>query len=275
MKKLLSAFVLSILSIVLFNACTEDNDEKFGGDTQSGWVQFKDGNAIDLVYTQGAVYRIPVSLFSPVNTTGLEVGYSITNIVGTTAGILSFDPVITYEPNTNTGGEVVLEAIAPTLSSNIEFDVTLTSTSRSNVQLGLGLNEKPIKKRVRICATSIASSYTGSSTNTTNNATFSPWSPIITPVVGEPNKYQFDTCWGLGFVQFLSPTAPAGFNYPGFITINSDNTVTVQGINSTQFPNRYPGGSGTFNPCTKEIRYTLNQGLFTNPFQVAVVLTAN
>lgn len=272
MKKVI--ILLCFISIGFFNSCTtNDNSDKFGGDYESGWVQFVNGTAVNVLFAPNATYKIPIKLNAPVNTSGLSVNYTITDVVGTTNGVISFTPTITYAPNTNTGGEVVLNVIAESLTQNIEFDITLTATSRPNVQVGLGNNEKPIKKRVKICTSAIATNYVGSSTRV-GGSTYTPWSPIITPVAGEPNKYQFDTCWGLGFVQFLSPTAPAGFNYPGFVTINADNTVTVVGINSPTSPNRYPGGSGTFDPCTKEIRYTLNQGLFTNPFQVAVVLVA-
>ena len=69
--------------------------------------------------------------------------------------------------------------------------------------------------------------------------------------------------------------ALTNFLYPGIVTINSDNTVTVVGINEPAFPARYPGGTGTYDPCTKVIKYRLSQGLFTNPFQVDVTLTTN
>jgi hypothetical protein len=273
MKKIVILF--AFISVGLFNSCSDSSGDKFGGDYESGWVQFVNGTAANFVFAPGAVYKVPIQLNSPVNVSGLDVSYTITDVVGTSAGKISFTPKVTYASGTNMGGEVVLTVTAPTLAQSIEFDVTLTATSRSNVQVGLGNNEKPVKKRIKICSLGIASSYVGASTALlATPSTFTPWSPIITPVVGEPNKFNFNTCWGLGFVQSIA-NAPAGFNYPGVVTINANNTVTVVGINAATSPNRYPGGTGTFDPCTKVITYTLNQGLFSNPFQVRVVLTPN
>lgn len=273
MKKFI--FLFASIIVASSSSCSDDSrgSQKFVSDPESGWVQFFDGTTQGYVFDPSAVYTIPVKLVAPVNTSGLEVTFTITDVVGSTAGLFDYSPVVNFVPNSITGGEIVLNVIATELNQNIEFDLTLTGTSRSNVQIGLGDNEKPIVKRIKICSTNIASSYVGSSTRV-GGGTFTPWTPVLTPVVGEINKFQLVSCWGSGFVPFLTGNpATSTFTYPGFLTINADFSVTVVGINGPTTPNRYPGGSGTFDPCTKVINYRLNQGLFTNPFQVDVVLT--
>ncbi len=277
MKKLL--MIIALVSIGFFVACSDNSEggNKFGADPESGWVQFVDSNNAEFLYSPTAVYTIPVKLCAPVNVSGLDVTYTITDIVGSSAGVFDYNSIVRFNANSIANANVELKVIS-NLTQNIEFDVTLTATSRANVKVGLGVNEKPIVKRVKICTTNIATSYSGSSIvvgGTTPAYTWVP-GPVLTPVVGEVNKFQLPTCWGDAFVPSLTGNpAQAIFKYPGYLTVNADNTVTIVGINAPTSPNRYPGGTGTFDPCTKIIKYRLNQGLFSNPFQVDVVLTPN
>lgn len=277
MKKLL--MIIAFVSIGIFIACSDDSrgSDRFGGDPESGWVQFVDGNNANFLYSPTAVYKIPVKLNAPVNVSGLDVTYTITDVVGSSAGVIDYNNLVRFDTNSISNGNVELTVIS-NLTQNIEFDITLTATSRANVKVGLGVNEKPIVKRIKICTTSLAASYSGSSIRVGGTTPAYTWvpGPVLTPVVGEVNKFQLPTCWGDAFVPSLTGNpANAVFKYPGYLTVNADNTVTIVGINAPTSPNRYPGGTGTFDPCTKIIKYRLNQGLFTNPFQVDVVLTPN
>lgn len=276
-------YILLFVASSLFVACSNDDDAaRFASDPQSGWVQFQNGNDIQTTFGSLTQITIPVLLKAPVNTDGLEVTYTITDIAGSTAGVIATGTSVLFpEAATDNQNELqrnlVIDIVATTLTENVEFDVTLTATSRSNVQVGLG-TVKPIKKRIKICSPNAVTSYTGVSIALLAGATPAPsFVPVITPVPGVENSFEFNTAWGVDFIVHMTgnPATSGIRNYPAFVTINPDLSVTVVGINTPAAPNRYPGGSGTFNPCTKTINYTLNQGVFTNPFQVAVELTAN
>lgn len=287
-------YILLFVVTSLFVACNNDDEAaQFANDSQSGWVQFKQPpNAIEtaplapieLVYGSTTQITLPVILRAPQNTDGLEVTYTITDVVGSTAGVIATGSIVEF-PEGVAGGinqlnqltqNIVIDIVATTLTSNVEFDVTLTATSRGNVLVGH--DEYPITQRVKICSGNTATSYTGVSIALLAGATPAPaFVPVITPVPGVENSFEFNTAWGVDFIVHMTgnPATSGIRNYPAFVTINPDLSVTVVGINTPAAPNRYPGGSGTFNPCTKTINYTLNQGVFTNPFQVAVELTAN
>ena len=292
-------YILLFVAASLFVACSNDDEAaRFADDSQSGWVQFKQPSTptpiiegrpiapLEIIFGSTTQIKLPVVLRAPENTDGLEVTYTITDVVGSSAGVISTGSVVVF-PKAVAGGstqlnqltqDIVIDIVAPTLSSGVEFDVTLTATSRSNVKVGVETEQYPVTRRIKICSTNVPTSYTGVSTANLAGATPAPsFVPVITPVPGVANSYEFNTCWGVDFIVHMTgnPATSGIRNYPGIVTINPNFTVTVVGINTPAAPNRYPGGSGTFNPCTKQINYVLNQGVFTNPFTVSVALTAN
>lgn len=267
-----------VITAGIFVSCSED-DSRFENNPESGWVQFQNSTPSEVLFKEGGTISIPVILKAPVNESGLVVNYSISNISGSTEGALSYDSKVMFDEATNTAN-LVLTMVGASLSDAIEFDVTLVSTSKSTVSIGLVDevdNIKPIVKRVKICSNEFTTSYVGTSQATIDGApAFEGWNPTVSLVSGTTNSFQFDTLWGSGLVPLLSgDPSTSVFKYPGIVTINDDNTVTVVGINDPAFPNRYQGGTGTYNPCTKVITYRLSQGLFTNAFQVDVVLMPN
>jgi hypothetical protein len=271
MKKLL--YLSLVVTLGLFSSCSED-DSRFNNDRQSGWVQYLNGSAVNAMFKEGGKITIPVKLNSPVNTDGLEVSYEIVDVAGSTSSLLSHSGKLYFEKG-SVDSNIVLDLLGTSLSNSVEFDVKLSSTSRDNVLVGLMNGEtsvRPIVKRVKLCSNEISLSYTGVS-SLDGEPVLSGWSPTVTPVAGTTNQFQFNTLWGTNLVGAL---AGAGYNgqfiYPGIITINDDNTLTIVTTgNAAQFT----GGSGTYDPCTKTFSYTLNQGIFTNPFSIDVVLTAN
>ena len=95
----------------------------------------------------------------------------------------------------------------------------------------------------------------------------------LTPVPGTTNQYSIDSAWGPNFVATLTgnPTYQGQFLYAGTLTINSDFSVTIVGVPTSTWAT---GGTGTYDPCTNLISYTLTQTLFTgNAFTTSVVLT--
>jgi hypothetical protein len=279
MKRILKYSFLALLSFVFLISCEKEETVNFGGNPESGWVQYYNPNTeINELYVKGKVISIPVWFNVPVNKEGTLVNYTVTPVLGNPAGIIEYSGSVLVPAGVVNGVAIDLKMIAETFNSTLRFDVTLTGSNKSEITAGIQGSNFPITKRVNICSNAAATSYVGSSqANITPTAppAFTPWTPIMTPVAGVPRSWTLNTCWGLTFINFLTGNATISRPYPGTLTINPNNTVTVVGINDPAFPNRYPGGTGTFDPCTKKITYTLNQGVFTSPFTVTVTLTAN
>lgn len=110
------------------------------------------------------------------------------------------------------------------------------------------------------------STFTGTPTITGVGTTYPNFTPTVTKVAD--NQYTFNTFWGPTFIasalnnpQYANVVA---LSYSGTLTINqaADGTynVTIVGNNSAAWDNG--GGTGTYDPCTKTLSYTLTQGLF-------------
>jgi len=96
-----------------------------------------------------------------------------------------------------------------------------------------------------------------------NNSEFSVFTPIVTKV--SDFQYSFDTFWGPIFVSeaLNNPTYAnnASLFYGGTMTINPNTfVVTIVGNNTASWDNL--GGTGTYDPCSKTVTYTLNHTLF-------------
>jgi len=84
------------------------------------------------------------------------------------------------------------------------------------------------------------------------------------------NTYTVDTAWGTNYVGALAGSDFDGqFVYTATLTINADYSVTVTGDDAWATGST----SGTYDPCTNEISYSLTQALFSDPFVTDVVLT--
>lgn len=279
MKKIYKFCILFVFSLFILISCDKDETVTFGGNPESGWIQFYNpNNEINELYEKGKTISIPIWFNVPVNKEGTFIDYTVTPVQGVPTGVIEYSGRVFVPAGKVFEVAIDIKMIAETFNSTLRFDVTLTGTNKADITAGIQGSNFPVKKRVNICSNAVAISYVGSSqANITPTAppAFTPWTPIMTPVAGVPRSWTLNTCWGLTFVNFLTGNSTISRPYPGTLTINPDNTVTVVGINDPAFPNRYPGGTGTFDPCTKRITYTLNQGVFTNPFTVTVTLTAN
>jgi hypothetical protein len=132
MKKILFGFVFSIAAAT-FVSCdmNNPNEDKFGADPQSGWVNFEQpGGEVTLNAGCGEV-AVPFTLGAPSNESGLEVNYTLTDVVGSSAGL----ETRAFVPAGSRQGQFVITN-ADELTAPVEFILTLTSTSRSNVGIG-------------------------------------------------------------------------------------------------------------------------------------------
>lgn len=271
MKKTNKFLALFLFSATLFISCNQD-DNTFSADEKSGWVQLNDGSNVSINFGTTNEIRIPLTLFSPVNSDGLDVTYDIVDVVGNSSSIISNKRVVSIERGELTS-EIVLELPQSGLQSSIEFDLVLVSTSRSNVTIGLSDNSRPIKKRFSICPfAGYANSYTGIPTaNLTTPAIGPSFTATYTAVTGDMYTGNFNTLWGPNYLAFLAGAPNGTLPYPGTIVIDSV-TSEVEVLPSSA---SYLGGTGTINYCTGVITITLKQGVFTNPFTTTTVLTPN
>jgi hypothetical protein len=96
--------------------------------------------------------------------------------------------------------------------------------------------------------------------------------PTITQSATDPSLFTFSSLWGPNFVSWATgnPAYDGQYVYPGTIQINPDLSLTITGGAGYA-----TGGTGTYDPCTNSFSMTLNQELFSDPFTVDVVFTAN
>lgn len=148
MKKVIYGFFLLIASLS-FVGCEDynnPNEGNFDPDTQSGWVQF---DIAETAVLTGSIteFSIPVRLYAPVNTAGLEVTYTVTDVSGSTAGLLTYTGTASVPKNSLTGN-ITFAIPQQAVTSCVEFMITLTGTSRNNVQVGLAEGVHPITTNV-------------------------------------------------------------------------------------------------------------------------------
>jgi hypothetical protein len=271
MKNILIKSFLIILSLSFFTSCEED-DSRFGVDSQSAWVQFTTGAQIDIAYGTTDKIVLPVKLYSAVNP-GLDISYSIQDVVGSSAGVLVSNPGFMTVDSGSLEGNLVLDISTVGLSSTIEFDVTLTMSSRENVQIGLSDNSKPIVRRVKICPFVFSSSYTGVPTANlaSGDVEAVSFSVNFVPTMNT-NEFTLTTTWGPNYVAFLTgnPAYNGMFLYPSTLSVDTS-TGEVNVVGGAGYAN---GGTGTMDACSGEITIVITDGLFGS-FPTTVVFTPN
>lgn len=164
MKKIVySLFMISSLAGVLVGCDYQDpNEDKFNATPDAGFVEFSiDDNGTpesddDSTYA-GRAYnanvgcagaateiRIPITLYAPVNKNGLDVNYTITDIVGTSAGNVSIEARV---PKGENEGEVVV-SFSEALNTSVQFTLALSSTDNNNVTIGAP--ESTVEQSIRV-----------------------------------------------------------------------------------------------------------------------------
>lgn len=92
----------------------------------------------------------------------------------------------------------------------------------------------------------------------------------LTKVAGTDNQFKVNSSWGPLFVAWA--TGDTSYNnqflYPGTLTIQCSKVTFTSSAPSTG-----PGGTGTYNPITKVIEFTVSQTLFTGAFNTKCTFT--
>lgn len=163
MKKILYSF-LSFAALTLV-ACdyNNPNDGRFGNDPETGWVQFEEVSlefneqviSSDSYVLSGASteFTVPVQLSAPVNKNGVTVNYTIADVDGGSASSFLTHTGEMEIPANSLVGYITFGIPAEALTSCMSFDITLTSTSDSDITVGIPTaegNAKPITHRVTI-----------------------------------------------------------------------------------------------------------------------------
>lgn len=117
------------------------------------------------------------------------------------------------------------------------------------------------------CETDLSSTYSsevkvGSSEAPSHTAT-------LTPVDGSDNQYNIDSAWGPKFVSWATGdnSFDNRFVYSGILTLQDDGSVSIE--------SNIGNGTGSYDSCGDVFNLTLSQEVFSDSFQVNVVLNGN
>ncbi|MFY0630745.1 MAG: hypothetical protein JXR05_10210 [Flavobacteriaceae bacterium] len=259
---------IMLLSLFAFASCESDTEIDTPSYGNSNWIQFESETAS---VTEANTINVPVLLASANNASGVTVTFTVTSDATDRFNV------------TQTG---TLEIPAGEFAGNIEIipvddnlvngDATLT-IALSNTDVGVGLGGEGVRFHETVvtvvdddCIPAPSTSYSAAVRAFNDNAP--AYDATLTLVPGTTNEYAIDSAWGPDFVGWATgdPSFNGSFPYPARIIINNDLTITIVG--SAGYAS---GGTGTYDSCGDVFSYTLTQGLFSNPFTVDVVLTAN
>lgn len=274
MKNILKLSFIVFASLLV--SCSEDYyDSNFPRDVESGWIQF--GRAAQTIDSDIAELNVPVNLQTSVNRNDVTVTVSAELLAGELSSEFLQDRDVLIQAGTLSSPLTLnfpideFAELEPVLENNIVIRYTLVSSSSSSLPLGLPDSDTPITFTLTIsfgCEIDIPLTYAAESFIGANLVT----SFTMELTEGEEDgEFFVESLWGPDFVADATgnPDFSGQFVYPGSFIILCDDTIEIVGPGS----NGLSGGEGTIDPETNEMEFVLNQGLFTQDFQVIVVLT--
>lgn len=198
MKKIIAGLSLLLASVAVISCDSDNNpnEDKFNDTPDTGYIAFETpGDTLSITSLAAAcstaatadTLEVPVVLRSiignyypfpntPSNENGFEVNYTITDVVGNSSGVnISLD----FPARTDEG---VLSVIVPqSLTNDLEFKVTLTGTSNSNVTVqteGVTVAQEVYIRVNRSEKAALYGTYDGVQTSGTTNT---PYAVNVTP----------------------------------------------------------------------------------------------
>lgn len=166
MKNIIKTIGLLTVAMLFMVSCNDDDtgEPNFVNEAR-GWIQFPDANADIILVTTPDLFELGVNIQVPVTDSDLEIGYRLVPVSGpdpnsffsntgsftVPAGVTSWSGADT---DNNTNDEQILPPIIFDITEApfgipVTFDVILTSTSSSDISVGLG-NDFPIVQRLSI-----------------------------------------------------------------------------------------------------------------------------
>lgn len=263
MKKFLSILTLSLLTV--FNSCKEDeaiyNDGEslahFNTTSQRVFVKLG-SNAADVLVTYGVTKAANsannIELVFNASKSTAVLGTDFTIVEGTDslpAGAALGDFKLNVKESAALAGKkayfTLKSSSLPLAIFNTEVEVTFA--------LACPLENFPLKYNVDVYA-------------------FDEYAPshqqTLVPVPGTDNSFKVNSSWGPSFVAWA--TGNNGYNnqylYPGTLTIQCSNVTFT-----SDAPTTGPGGTGTYDPTTGVIEFTIGQSLFVDQFNTKCTFT--
>lgn len=278
MKNILKQTFVAFALVLSFVSCDNIDLDGFEPNLTSGWVEFE--SASDQVLSDVGAITIPMEYNVPVNRVNTQVTYTVEVVDGDGAGATTGTFTATVAENTR---DLSIDyEIDPTITTNYTLLFTIVSTSNPDVIIGLE-GDNPDTFSLEVCANTFPLSWTGDAfigDPTDDNNYVTTFDLVLTPT-GNEGEYTMNTAWGTDFVAAATgnPAFDGLFIYDGsLLTIAPDNTVVIsEDPNDDRFSGTVPFddafNGNLFDPCSRQLLYTLGQGLFTNPFTVNVVLS--
>ena len=256
MKQYLNKYVLvliAIFSLISLESCNDDDSFKYDMPEQASVAQLQ----VSIAGTSNQCYVDIAISSSNDKVTAYYMILSSSDEAPTSADI--FDDGDSVYFDTAGTANIMTDQLLP--DTYVVYAVSVNRDGLRSEQV-FSANYTQPNYTISVDTTYSGASYIGTSLVSENTHTFTP--------TGNPNEYAVDSCWGSSFVADATgnPAYQGQFIYSGTLTINSDLSVTVVGNSAYA-----TGGTGSYNPCTGEITYTLTQALFSNPFTVNVILT--
>ncbi|MGO4708825.1 hypothetical protein AB4Y90_06835 [Chryseobacterium sp. 2TAF14] len=266
MKKIFSIFLLASLFLAI-NSCKDAEEAIYEGESllhfdkieQNAYVRLSTGNA-DYLVTYGVLKNVTSNhnvelVFEPAKSTAV-LGTDFTIVEGTdvlSAGTAVGDFKINVKESAATAGKKAVFTLKSSSLGMASFDQEVVVNF--NLACPIDSNTFPLVYNVDVYA-------------------FNEYAPshqqTLIPVAGTDNQFRINSSWGPSFVAWATnnPSYNNQYLYPGTITINCTNVIFTSGATSTG-----PGGSGTYNPSTGVIEFTVTQSLFTSPFDTTCTFT--
>ena len=266
--KILKLKVIIVYTMIgLFISCdmNDPNDGDYNVNPRSGWIQFQEDSLQGQVNSTDSIFQIPFDINIPVNDNGFVVSYSVEAIEGTAPDSQIGSFTTTVEKVKQKGFIDIL--LDENVTGNYTLQVQLMGVDNEDIKVGILGTDRPIAFELLVCSNNLPLNWTGSSF--IGNSEIGSFDLTLTPT-DEPNEYLIDNAWG-NFVAAATgdPSLEGQFPYPATLVQNDDNSINIIG-SDTSGP--FPGGSGSFDPCSNELQYSLQQDLFQGDFNADVVL---
>lgn len=242
MKKALYSFLLGFAALSIVSCDYNDpNDGKFNSDREFGWVEFARPGTVAVTQATCGNIEIPIILDAPVNTKGVDISYTVTDVTGSTEGLHMYASI----PAGSREGAFVITN-SEILTSEIEFTVTLTSTNREKVAVGSPdsvAGDQTINVRVVLGMDRFLGAY---------------------DVLENPGEYEYVSNVTLGNEAneiVLSGIYDINANTQTSVFVNEDGTLSFPEYTSNPLIAGalfVEGIEGKADPCTGEIRMRFN-----------------
>lgn len=286
MKNFIKIFIFALVAIMTYSCVSDDGSGRFANDPEYGWVRFFDFDTstnisiseIDCPDLDNPIstIEIPVELTARINKSDLNVTYELQGVSGTNpTDFISGSGTVTIPANSNKG--VILLNIDNTISfsSDISFNVLLTSTNRSGITVGLDDNSELISYTVNLKLYDLTGTYSATSITAFGGDPAPLFTAEVTPIDGEPNKWDIDTSWGPNFIAWATgvTTFEDSLFYKAILEVDpaTGNITIIGNDDDDDFGDFDLGGSGTFNRCDGVLSYSVD-GTFFGGVTANVVL---